>query len=208
MVISHVTETRAVTDDAWVDLTVSGYVKSQNKRYWSAGNPMLVYDMPFLDIKVGVWCATSATSVTVSIFSVIVNLGIFIARQFWTPQTVLCVGRKCLYERIIRWELWPPCLPDLNPFEFYLWGMLNNELCSNSLRSEDGLRKIIHVVAELRFPIISVFARCDACLQVEEIYFQQFLVNMVRINLVLTAIHWPETFQHLKIFAVLGCCAP
>jgi hypothetical protein len=31
---------------------------------------------------------------------------------------------------------------------------------------------------------------------------------MVRINLVLTAIHWPETFQHLKIFAVLGCCAP
>jgi hypothetical protein len=67
--------------------------------------------------------------------------------------------------------------------------MLNNELCSNSLRSEDGLRKIIHVVAELRFPIISVFARCDACLQVEEIYFQQFLVNMVRINLVLTAIH-------------------
>jgi hypothetical protein len=37
------------------------YNISHNNRFWSAENPALIHEMPLSDIKVGVWCATSAT---------------------------------------------------------------------------------------------------------------------------------------------------
>lgn len=36
-------------------------------------------------------------------------------------------------------ELWPPCLPGLNPCKFYVWGMLKDKVCINNPGMEDGL---------------------------------------------------------------------
>ena len=40
---------------------------------------MLIYEIPFRDIKVGVWCAMSATGVTGPVFSETVQLCRYIA---------------------------------------------------------------------------------------------------------------------------------
>jgi hypothetical protein len=45
------------SDKAWY--TLSGYINSQNNRYWSTENPYAVYEVPLHDLKVGVWCAIS-----------------------------------------------------------------------------------------------------------------------------------------------------
>lgn len=37
---------------------------------------------------------------------------------------------------IISWGLWPPSLPDLNPCDFYLWGMLNDNVYSSNSHTE------------------------------------------------------------------------
>jgi hypothetical protein len=47
------------TDDA--RFYIKGHVNTQNKRYWSAGNPRLIYKVPLYDITVGVRCAISVT---------------------------------------------------------------------------------------------------------------------------------------------------
>jgi hypothetical protein len=50
------------TDEAWFHL--SGYVNSQNNRYWSAENPHSIHEVPLHDVKIGVWCAISAHRIT------------------------------------------------------------------------------------------------------------------------------------------------
>lgn len=47
------------TDDA--QFRLKGYIKTQNKTYWSAGDPRLIHKVPLYDITVGVWCAICAT---------------------------------------------------------------------------------------------------------------------------------------------------
>jgi hypothetical protein len=46
------------TDKA--DFNLSGYVNSQNNRYWSSENPHALLQHPLYDKRVGVWCAISA----------------------------------------------------------------------------------------------------------------------------------------------------
>src|SRR6185437_9724828 len=54
------------TDEAWFHLT--GYVNSQNNRYWSNENPHQLHEVPLHDAKVGVWCAISRTRLIGPIF--------------------------------------------------------------------------------------------------------------------------------------------
>jgi hypothetical protein len=54
------------TDEAWCHL--SGYVNSQNNRYWSAENQHSVHKVPFHDVKIGVWCAISAHRIIGPVF--------------------------------------------------------------------------------------------------------------------------------------------
>jgi len=61
------TYTHSVSDTAWVHLSV--HVNPQNNRYESEENPVLVYEVPIDDVKVGVWCAMSASRITGPIFS-------------------------------------------------------------------------------------------------------------------------------------------
>jgi hypothetical protein len=54
------------TDEAWFHL--SGYVSAQNNRYWSSINPRQVFEVPFHDQKIGVWCAITASRIVGCIF--------------------------------------------------------------------------------------------------------------------------------------------
>jgi hypothetical protein len=49
----HDQELTFYSDEAWY--TLSGYVNSQNNRYWSTENPHAVHEVPLHDLKVGVW---------------------------------------------------------------------------------------------------------------------------------------------------------
>jgi hypothetical protein len=45
------------TDEALFHL--SGYVNSQNSRFWSSKNPHLFHEVPLHSQKIGCWCAIS-----------------------------------------------------------------------------------------------------------------------------------------------------
>ena len=50
-----------MSDEAWFHL--SGYVNSQNTRYWSSKNWHVIHEMPLHDLKIGVWCAVSGIKI-------------------------------------------------------------------------------------------------------------------------------------------------
>jgi hypothetical protein len=46
---------------------------------------------------------------------------------------------------------WPPRLPDLTSFEFFLWGCMKNFIYSSPVESEENLvARIVEVAATLR----------------------------------------------------------
>jgi hypothetical protein len=49
------------SDEACIRL--NGYMGSQNDRYWSIENPMLIHRLPLHCFTIGVWCATSASRI-------------------------------------------------------------------------------------------------------------------------------------------------
>jgi hypothetical protein len=61
-----------ISDEAWFHL--SGYVNSQNSRYWSTENPHQFVETPFHAQKLGVWCAVSTHRIITVLFHLTVNL--------------------------------------------------------------------------------------------------------------------------------------
>ena len=55
-----------MSDKAWFHL--SGYLNSQNSRYWSAHNPRQIFEVPQHDRKIGVWCAITSHRIIGPIF--------------------------------------------------------------------------------------------------------------------------------------------
>ena len=55
-----------ISDESWFHL--SGYVNSQNNRFWAAENPHYFHETPLHAQKVGVWCAVSARRIIGPIF--------------------------------------------------------------------------------------------------------------------------------------------
>jgi hypothetical protein len=53
-------------DEAWFHL--SGYVNTQNNRYWNSINPRQTFEVLLNDQKIGVWCAIAATRIIAPIF--------------------------------------------------------------------------------------------------------------------------------------------
>jgi len=131
------------TDEAWFHL--SGYVNSQNSRYWSATNPHQLHETPLHDLKVGVWCALSANRIIGPIFfNWTINSQRYvdtILQPFFqqlteqermhsyfqqdnatahTSNLALATINQVFQDRVINRNLWPANSPDLNPCDYYL----------------------------------------------------------------------------------------
>jgi hypothetical protein len=135
--------------EAWFHL--SGYVDSQNSRIWSAENPHTFHERPLRSSKVRVWCAISRWRIISPIFfsetitaehyqELIMNLISLLEvdeRDCWFQQDGATVHTanstmQMLSEFsgfcIISRNLWPARSSDLSPSDFYLWGVLKNNL--------------------------------------------------------------------------------
>ena len=72
-----------ISDEAWFRL--SGYVNSQNTRYWSSENPHVIHETPLQDLKIGVWCAVLGSKIVGPIFfesTVYTDVYLHILKQF------------------------------------------------------------------------------------------------------------------------------
>jgi len=151
------------SDEAWFHL--SGYINSQNNRYWSTDNPHQVHEIPLHDQKIGVWCAISRTKIIGPIFfQDTVNSERYIAnilRPFFdqltdyekqngtfqqdnatahTAHASMAAIREVFEDRIISRNRWPARSPDLNPCDFFLWGFLKAKVYENNPHTLDELR--------------------------------------------------------------------
>lgn len=154
------------TDEAWFHL--SGYVNSQNTRYWATHNPHVTHEKPLHDLKIGVWCAMSGRRIIGPIFfEETVNTDVYlrIYEEFVTqlnPEEVSYAyfqqdGATChtsdrslarihsdfTKERTISKDLWPARSPDLSPCDFYLWGRLKGNVYHNNPRTLEELKQNI-----------------------------------------------------------------
>lgn len=186
------------SDEAWLHL--SGYVNSQNNRYWCAENPHQLHVRPLHDVKIGVWCAISARRIIGPIFfRETINADRYIdliLRPFFqelteeersngyfmqdnatahTANRSMEVIREVFEDRVVNY---PPRSPDLNPCDYYLWGMLKGKVYVNNPHTREQLQENITQVisnitrAEIRRVSGNLFTRCQACLAAEGQHFE------------------------------------
>jgi hypothetical protein len=143
------------SDEAWLHL--SGYVNTQNNRFWSSENPHQLHEHPLHDIKVGAWCAVTSKRIIGPVFynetinsQRYVNL---ILRPFFQEltdkektamlQLILLIGRssEVFGDQVI--DQWPPCSPDLHLCNFYLWGMLKDKAYVHNSHMAEELKEYI-----------------------------------------------------------------
>ena len=156
-----------ITDEAWFHL--SGYVNSQNNRYWSSDNPHEFQEQPLHDQKIGVWCAISSRRIVGPIFfeqtvnsnRYIVNIlnpfleqltdeeksfGYFQqdgATAHTARVTIERVHAVFGAERTVSRNsdtAWPARSPDLSPCDFFLWGSLKGQVYQNKPRTLEELK--------------------------------------------------------------------
>jgi len=150
------------SDEAWFHL--SGYINSQNNRYWSTENPHQLHEIPLHDQKVGVWCAISRTRIVGPIFfHDTVNSQRYInniLNPFFgeltdyekqngtfqqdnatahTAHASIAAIREVFEDRVISRGRWPARSPDLNPCDFFLWGYLKAKVYENNPHTIDEL---------------------------------------------------------------------
>jgi hypothetical protein len=83
--------------------------------------------------------------------------------------------------RLISRGLWLARFPDLNAFDFYLWGNLKDKVYSNNPHTLVELKQSIHEtitsieVSELKLVSNNIFKRLEACLRAEGRHFEHLL---------------------------------
>jgi len=163
------------SDEAWFHL--SGYVNSQNNRYWAAENPHQLHEVPLHDQKVGVWCAISRTRLIGPIFfNNTVNSERYIndiLHPFFeqltdnekqngtfqqdnatahTAYASLAALEEVFEDRVISRGRWPARSPDLNPCDYFLWGCLKAKAYENNPHTvadlQENIRNTIQSITE------------------------------------------------------------
>jgi hypothetical protein len=138
-----------MNDEAWFHL--SGYVNSQNSRYWGTENPHNCTSNTYMTKRS--MCGASATRIIGPIFfDPTVNMDVYLAilEEFYSQLT----EQECEYcffqqdgatshtserslarvhemftaERTVSKGLWPLRSPDLLTCDFYLWGYLKGKV--------------------------------------------------------------------------------
>jgi len=153
---------------------VSGYVNSQNNRYWSANKLNTIHEVPLHDSKIYVWCAISRRRIIGPIFfqetvnsqpytKLILEEFIICVMMTWqyvifnkTEQLLTHIKRNnvlfvlMLDDRLISKRVWPPRSPDLSPCNFYLWGFLKDKVyTTHPLTTKDLKINITSAVQEI-----------------------------------------------------------
>jgi hypothetical protein len=154
------------SDEAWCH--VSGYVNSQNVRYWSSENPHVFVEAPLHPMKVGVWIAVSRRRLIGPIFfhqtinaeryrELILNEFInqlddeelqygYFQQDGATPHTTqanLQYLSDFFGDRVISRGTntpWPPRSPDLTPLDF---SVLKNEVYKRQMNNLNQLMEEI-----------------------------------------------------------------
>jgi inhibitor of nuclear factor kappa-B kinase subunit alpha len=84
-------------------------------------------------------------------------------------------------DRLTSRGLWPARSPDLNPYDFYLWGNLKDKVYSNNPHTFVELKQSICEtissveVSELKLVQNNIFKRLEACLRAEGRHFEHLL---------------------------------
>jgi hypothetical protein len=187
------------SDEAWFHL--SGYVNTQNCRFWSGDNPHLIHESPLHAQKLGVWAAMSGQRIFVLFFDTTVNSQVYcgFVDQFvetltedevfrlWFQQdnatahtSKLSMNHLTAYfgERVISKGLWPPRSPDLSPPDFFLWGFLKDRVFQDNPQTLDQLRqRIVETVASIPATMLksvthSLASRMEMCISMQGKHFQ------------------------------------
>ena len=187
---------------------------------------MLIHEAPLDNVKVSVWCVMSATRITGPIIlgqqkltligtcsptPFLINYMIMKESRPSFKQTVpqLTPPQTTLYiiNITISKELQPPCLPDLNSCNFYLWGMLKHKVHSNNLCTESDLTKKNHSgrgflisPAQLQCAMNNLSVMSDLCLWAEGAPS----LNMMNKNS-LPVTQWIKTFHHCPQLSFFKC---
>lgn len=190
------------SDEAWFHL--SGYVNSQNNRYWSSENPNVFHETPLHSRKVGVWCAISRKRIVGPIFftetitaeryqDIIMQFVALLEadeRHCWlqqdgatahTANSTMIMLREFFGEHIISRGLWPPRSPDLSPPDFFLWGHLKDNVYKNNPHTIDQLKHNIEdeisriSVATTQKVATNMTKRVNACVAADGGHFQHLL---------------------------------
>jgi hypothetical protein len=83
--------------------------------------------------------------------------------------------------RSISKGLWAPRSPELNPYDFYIWGELKSVVYANNPHDLAALKQNIHEAIyniqqrELQQVSRNLFKRIQACLTAEGIHFEHLL---------------------------------
>ncbi len=190
------------TDEAWFHL--SGYVNSQNNRYWSGENPHRFEETSLHPLKIGVWCAMSRRRIVGPIFfEGRINSQVYMdmITQFiallepeeaysWfqqdgarchTSTETLAFLREFFGERLISKDLWPPRSPDLTPPDFCLWGLLKDRVYVHNPQTLNELKMAITneinqvTAVTLKRVFANMVRRCRLCIQMHGGHFQHLL---------------------------------
>lgn len=152
------------SDEAWFHL--SGYMNSQNSRWWSSENPHQFTETSLHPQKVGVWACMSGERIFFCFFEDRVNSETYCSfidkfaatltdnerHHAWfqqdnaTAHTSHQTTRHLLQifgKRTITKELFPPRSPDLTPADFYLWGYLKDNVYVGNPKTLNELKNAI-----------------------------------------------------------------
>lgn len=154
-------KTYFMSDEAWFHL--SGYVNSQNNRYWAASNPHRFTESSLHPLKIGVWAVISGERIFHRFFEGRVNSQIYCnfldefaatltdreKQVSWfqqdnatahTARATLDHIKNLFGERTVSKGLYPPRSPDLSTPDFFLWGCLKDTVYGNNPRTLDDLK--------------------------------------------------------------------
>ncbi len=130
------------SDEAW--FTLDGFINSQNYIVWSAKNPHTYHTTLLHQQKIGAWTAILWKRMITGVvhWNIMQQFITLLERDehnivFQQDNARLRVTkermemlRKIFGDRIIEW---PTYTPKLSPLNYFLWGMLKNEVHSEAL---------------------------------------------------------------------------